>query len=216
VVRALRARGVDRLGALVLTHADLDHIGGAGSVLAAFDVDAIYDPALPSGKADYLDVLAAAEAAAIPWIAARAGTVLEFDGARIEVLHPVESVSDAETNEASVILRVVYGAFDALLTGDAYKPAERGLAAGLAGLELLKLGHHGSDTSTDSLLLALASPELAIVSVGRGNRYGHPHPDVLARLERAGVPLRRTDEEGTISVTGRRDGTFVVRTFRSR
>lgn len=78
-------------------------------------------------------------------------------------------------------------------------------------MELLKVGHHGSDTSTDPLLLERAGPELALVSVGRTNRYGHPAPEVLERLRRHGVPVRRTDLEGSISVIALEDGSFTVR-----
>ena len=133
----------------------------------------------------------------------------------VQILHPSDPLAaEGGVNEASVILRVTYGDFDALLTGDAYKEVERRIAALVTDLELLKVGHHGSDTSTDSLLLALAQPEVAIVSVGRANRYGHPDPDVLGRLERAGISVHRTDFEGTISVTGRPDGTFTIRSER--
>jgi competence protein ComEC len=213
VVRALRARGVRRLEALVLTHADLDHIGGAADVLSALDVAVVYDPALPAGKADYAEVLDVAAQAGVPWVPARAGRRIDFDGAVVEVLHPADPVAtDVETNEASVVLRVSWGAFDALLTGDAYKATERRIAGSLEGLELLKVGHHGSDTSTDSLLLAHSGARIALISVGRFNRYGHPAPEVLGRLERAGVSVYRTDESGTISIRGEPDGSFSVRT----
>ncbi len=76
------------------------------------------------------------------------------------------------------------------------------------------MGHHGSDTSTDPLLLARGRPEAALVSVGRGNRYGHPAPEVVSRLGEAGVAVYRTDAAGTISVVGRRNGTFTVRPSR--
>src|SRR5690606_16785880 len=214
VVRALRSRGVGRLTALVLTHADLDHVGGAAAVLRTLEVGAVYDPALPEGKEDFVAVLRAAGERDVPWLAARTGMRFELDGAVVEVLAPSDSLAAAgvETNEASVILRVRYGRFDALLTGDAYKEQERALARALeGGIEVLKLGHHGSDTSTDPLLLERADPAVAIVSAGRGNRYGHPHPAVLARLERRGVPVRRTDQEGTLRVVARPDGTFTVR-----
>ena len=213
VVRTLATRGVVRLETLVLTHADLDHIGGAVGVIESFDVGAVRDPALPVGKAEYAEVLGVAADAGVPWLAARAGQSLDFDGATIDVLHPGDSMElDGETNEASVILRVRFGDFDALLTGDAYKGAERRVAAGAGDLEVLKLGHHGSDTSTDSLLLAATRPELAVVSVGRANRYGHPDPEVLDRLDAAGIPLLRTDLSGTISITARQDGSFSART----
>jgi competence protein ComEC len=211
VVRALRARGVGRLEALVLTHPDLDHIGGAGPVLTSLDVRAVYDPGLPASKADYVTVLEAAAARGVPWRAARAGERIEVDGVALQVLHPADSLPpNVESNATSVVIHLTYGQFDALLTGDAYTDVDRALAPTLGHLEVLKVGHHGSDTSTDSLLLARTRPELALISVGRMNRYGHPSPRVVARLERSGADVRRTDLEGTLSVLARPDGRYRV------
>lgn len=216
-VRALEARGVGRLEALVLTHPDLDHIGGAEAVLAALDVGAVYDPALPAAKEDFVAVLDAAASHGVPWRAARAGARIELDGVVLDVLHPPDSIGrDAESNATSVVLRLAFGAFDALLTGDAYTDVERALLPEIGGLEVLKVGHHGSDTSTDSLLVAHAQPQVALISVGRTNRYGHPSPRVVARLERGGAEVRRTDLEGTISVVARPDGRYDVRSSARR
>ncbi|MEX2467943.1 MAG: DNA internalization-related competence protein ComEC/Rec2 [Gemmatimonadota bacterium] len=214
VLRALRARGVRRLEALVLTHADLDHIGGAGPLLGLVRVGAVYDPALPAGKEDFVDVLAIARARGVPWLAARPGVRIDLGELTIEVLAPSDSIlaAGAETNEASVVLRLRYGDFDALLTGDAYKAQERALVPMLEpGIEVLKVGHHGSDTSTDPSLLDQIRPELALISAGRGNRYGHPTPTVLADLGARGIRVRRTDRDGTVTVLGRADGRFSVR-----
>jgi competence protein ComEC len=211
VVRALRARGVGRLEALVLTHPDLDHIGGAAPVLQSLDVRAVYDPAFPAPKQDFVQVLTAATERGVPWRPARAGGRIELDGIMLEVLYPPDSLPpETETNATSVVLRLTYGDFDALLTGDAYTDVERALLPFLPPLEVLKVGHHGSDTSTDSLLLARTHPEVALISVGRTNRYGHPSPRVLARLERSGAQIRRTDQEGTLSIVARPDGTYQV------
>jgi competence protein ComEC len=129
----------------------------------------------------------------------------------LDVLHPPDSIpADAESNAMSVVLRLTFGDFDALLTGDAYKDVERALVPGLEPIEVLKVGHHGSDTSTDSLLLVRTRPEVALISVGGSNRYGHPAPEVLGRLERSGVEVRRTDLEGTLSVVARPDGRYDV------
>jgi competence protein ComEC len=218
-VRALRARGVRRLEALVLTHADLDHIGGAAAVLSSFEVGAVYDPALPAGKEAFVEALALAARRGVPWRPARAGDRLEVDGLSLRVLAPSDSAvrATSETNALSVVLEASYGEFDVLLTGDVSKDVERLVAGELAGgLEVLKVAHHGSDTSTDSLLLARGGAELALVSVGRYNRYGHPAPAVLARLRRAGVEVRRTDHEGTVSVRARRDGSYTVEAERRR
>jgi competence protein ComEC len=218
-VRALRARGVRRLEALVLTHADLDHIGGAAAVLSSFEVGAVYDPALPAGKEAFVEALALAARRGVPWRPARAGDRLEVDGLSLRVLAPSDSAvrATSETNALSVVLEASYGEFDVLLTGDVSKDVERLVAGELAGgLEVLKVAHHGSDTSTDSLLLARGGAELALVSVGRYNRYGHPAPAVLARLRRAGLEVRRTDHEGTVSVRARRDGSYTVEAERRR
>jgi competence protein ComEC len=217
VVRALRARGVRRLEALVLTHPDLDHIGGAAAILSALDVRAVYDPARPAPKDDFVAVLDAAAERGVPWMAARAGGRIDLDGVVLEILHPADSLPrDVETNATSVVLRLSFGAFDALLTGDAYTDVERALADGLGPIEVLKVGHHGSDTSTDSLLLARIRPEVALISVGRSNRYGHPSQRVVSRLERSGAQVRRTDLEGTIAVVAGPDGRYDVTTRAGR
>ncbi|MEJ2202669.1 MAG: DNA internalization-related competence protein ComEC/Rec2 [Gemmatimonadota bacterium] len=219
VVRALRRRGVDRIEMLVLTHPDLDHIGGAKAVLTAFDVGWVMDPSLPAGKESYVQVLETAVERRVPWRRALPGQTWEMDGVIFQVLHPaVGSPNEAdagavemEANDASVVIWLQYGAFDALLTGDAPVAVERRISRQLHGeIEVLKVAHHGSATSTDSLLLARADPHVALVSVGRGNRYGHPDPEVLARLRRAGIEVRRTDREGTLRVRARADGSFTV------
>ena len=214
VVRALKNRGVRRLEALVLTHADLDHVGGAAAVLRSFDVGVVYDPALPAGKDAFLDALEEARMRGVPWRTAASGLRLSLDDLVVDVLSPSDSLRGAspEANEASVVLLVRLGRFEALLTGDAYKPQERSFTPSLPpDIEVLKVGHHGSETSTDPELLDRSTPRLALISVGRRNRYGHPTPGVLARLEARGVDIWRTDEDGSVSVLGRPDGRFVVR-----
>jgi len=212
VVRALAARGVRTLDALVLTHPHLDHIGGAAAVLRSFAVRAVRDPALPAPSPEYLELLELAAARGVPWHAARAGDRFQVGGLTVEVLHPFAgALPAADANETSVVLRISYGDFDALLTGDAYRAQERLLSDSLAlDLEILKLGHHGSDTSTDSLLVARTRPDVALVSLGRRNRYGHPSPEVIGFLERSGVEIWRTDERGTVRVLGRPDGSYTV------
>jgi competence protein ComEC len=212
VVRALGRRGVRRLEGFVLTHPHLDHIGGAEAVLRSFDVSAVYDAGLPAPSPEYLAVLEVAASKGVPWRAARAGDHLEIGGFAIDVLSPGrDAVPAADANVTSVVMRAAFGEMDVLLTGDAYTDIESHIVGDLpARLEILKVGHHGSDTSTDSLLLARTRPEVALVSAGRFNRYGHPEPEILARLERAGARVWRTDRDGTITVLGRRDGTYTV------
>lgn len=212
VVRALASRGVRRLDALVLTHPHLDHIGGAAAVLQSFEIGAIYDPGLPAPSQEYLELLELAVERGVPWGPALAGDHLEVGGLSVDVLHPLEgAVPVPDANETSVVVRISYGDFDALLTGDAYRDEERFVTSSLAlDLEVLKVGHHGSATSTDSLLLARTRPDVALVSLGRRNRYGHPSAEVISLLERRGVEIWRTDQRGTVRVLGRQDGSYTV------
>ena len=217
VLPYLRRRGVTRLEALILTHPDLDHIGGAEVVAEALVPRFIMDPAQAAGKDTYIDVLEVATANGIPWIEARRGFTFEFDGARLEVLHPdgpvIAPAGKSDSNAQSVVVLVRYGAFEALLTGDAPTEVEEALLPDLPGdLEILKVGHHGSNTSTSADLLSTTSPELAVISVGARNRYGHPHPAVLRRLTDAGLRVVRTDQSGHVRVRARRGGLYDVRT----
>jgi competence protein ComEC len=122
--------------------------------------------------------------------------------------------SRGDPNRVSVVLLVRYGEGALLLTGDAYDDVEVALLPHLPRLTLLKAGHHGSRTSTSRALLDATSPELAIISAGDGNRYGHPHDEVLERLDAAGSQVYRTDRDGTMRIRIRRDGGWDIRTSR--
>jgi len=219
VLDALVGAGVGRLELLVLTHPDADHLGEAAAILDRIPVGSVLDPGLPVGKTGYEDVLEAALEAEVPWRAATTATTgWMVDGVRLRVLHPRgpwEEPDTVEANDASVVLLVEYGAFEILLPGDAPVRVERSVLEELpAELEVLKAGHHGSRTSTDPLLVARTRPRVALVSAGRGNRYGHPAPEVVARLEGADVRILRTDRHGTVRIQARADGEFRIRTGR--
>ncbi|HEX9886321.1 MAG TPA: DNA internalization-related competence protein ComEC/Rec2 [Longimicrobiales bacterium] len=209
VVRELGRAGASRLEALVLSHPDLDHIGGAREVMAAAVVGAIMDPALTRGTSAYVGALEFARAEPASWTGLRAGDRLVLDGMTLDVLHPV-GVPDPDTdpNDASVVLLLRYGLFTALLTGDAPASAEELSARGVGPVDVLKVGHHGSATSTSAAFLEEIRPSLALISVGRDNRYGHPDPGVMDRLYAATDTVARTDRDGTVRVVARRDGTW--------
>lgn len=221
VVPYLRARGVRRLEAVVLTHPDEDHAGGLASVLAHVPVGTVLGPGFSGGQSGHMAGLEEARRAEIPWRRATAGDSWTIDGVAFRVLspeaahHPGPEAGEAPhqrirtPNEWSVVIRVTYGEFDALLMGD----ADAGIESRLLDqghIEVLKVGHHGSRTSTSEAFVDAVSPEYALVSAGARNRYGHPHPVVLSRLERAGTRVLRTDRQGTLSVTGRKDGTVTT------
>ncbi len=190
----------------VLSHAHEDHAGGAPTVLEALRPAGWWEPAFVSPSPAYAQALATAERHGIPWERVRPGRRLLLDGVALTVLAPDSAwtARQHDANETSVVMRVEYGNRRLLFTGDAEASEEAWLVeqVGCAALraDVLKLGHHGSRTSTTPAFLAAVSPRLAIASVGAGNRYGHPAPAVVARLAEAAIPLWRTDEDGTVVV----------------
>jgi competence protein ComEC len=208
VLPFLRHHGVARLDAIIVSHGDADHLGGVPAVVSQMGPRLLIEPGQPLGTGLYLEHLREVDAAQTGWQAARAGDVLEIDSVRFEVLHPGVGWmrSQVDPNENSVVVRLSYGAFDALLTGDIGWPAESVLVRDLVPVEVLKVGHHGSAGGTRAEWLARARPQIAVISVGRDNRYGHPAPDVLARLEDAGITTFRTDRDGPVTI--RSDGRY--------
>jgi competence protein ComEC len=209
VVPYIAHRG-GRVALFALSHPHADHVGGAASLFGALHPALFLDPGYVGTTPPYLAALAEARADGIPWRRVHPGDSLVVDEAVITALAPdsawAATLSDA--NLASTVLLVRVGHVRMLLTGDAETPEEQWLLVH-AGDELhadvLKVGHHGSNTSTSSAFLAAVRPRLALVSVGANNSYGHPDAEVLERLEAAGVPVLRTDLAGTIIV--RTDGT---------
>jgi competence protein ComEC len=168
------------------------------------------DPGLPAGKSMFIDLLAAARTRDLRWVAGRAGTRIVVDGVVLEVLFPLPDVHVLpDANDNSLVFRLSFGGFAALFLGDAPTAVEEVLVARHGGrlrADVLKVGHHGSTTSTGDALLAAARPGTALVSAGRRNRYGHPAPGVVDRLHRHGVRVLRTDVHGSVMVRARPDG----------
>lgn len=205
VIPFLRDRGARRIEALVLTHPDLDHIGGAGAILRNLAVRHVFDPGAPTGRAPYLELLRTIESGDTDWRAARAGRTLDLDGVRFEFLWPEPETVDAveDANQISSVVRVVYGDFSILFTGDVGVEVESLLVqthGDRLRSDVLKLGHHGSATSTSPLFLDTVEPELAVVSAGRRNRYGHPAPSVIAEVRSRSIAIARTDRDGTVTL----------------
>jgi len=209
VVPFLRRHGATSVAAVVATHAHLDHYGGLHAVLDAFDPAFVLEPGEPVPDAGYLGFLSAVERDGAEWRAARRGDRLELDGVTIEVLSPDSAwaVRQTDINEQSLVLLVTYGATRLLLAGDAGLPTEAHLAGRIGRVSVLKVGHHGSRWATSDRWLDELRPAGAIISVGARNRYGHPAPEALARLEAHGVTVYRTDELGTITLTATSHGT---------
>ncbi|MGQ0510625.1 MAG: DNA internalization-related competence protein ComEC/Rec2 [Betaproteobacteria bacterium] len=189
----LRAIGVSRLDALVVTHNDIDHSGGAASVLQALEVDRFLS-SLPERSP--LLALAPAQRCV-------AGQAWDWDGVRFEVLHPAAGARERRTNNLSCVLRVAARGGAMLLTGDIEREAEATLVdrnAQALRAEVLLVPHHGSRTSSSEAFIAAVAPRVAVLPVGYRNRFGHPATDVAGRYAAAGAALRRTDLEGALEV----------------
>jgi competence protein ComEC len=209
IVPYLRRRG-GALVAFVLSHPHADHVGGGASVVAALHPGAFYDAAFAAGSDVYRAALAAAGAAGVPWRRIHPGDSLVADGVVVTFLAPDSTWTAGLTdpNLASTIASVRFGAVRFLLVGDAERPEEEWLLShappGSLQADVLKVGHHGSRTSSSAAFLDAVRPRLALVSVGAANAYGHPSPEVMADLAARGVEVLRTDRLGTIMV--RTDG----------
>lgn len=205
VVPYLRRRGGD-IAALVLSHPHADHIGGAASVLRLMPVGFVWDAGFAQASAVYEGVLGMARARGVPWRAAQAGATITIDEVRLTVLAPdsAELRDATDANEASLVVMAEYRGVRVLLTGDAEREVEQRLAHRFGPTlraDVLKVGHHGSATSSTTTLLDEVAPSVALVSVGAGNRYGHPSPVVLDALRARQVQVVRTDDSGSIVVT---------------
>jgi competence protein ComEC len=220
VVPYLLRNGARRLEGLVLTHPHLDHMGGAAAVVTALRPRWVGDPGSPAASAPYLDLLNVVHGSGSPWMGLREGHRLMLDGLTVDFLHPaVIGAVEADPNDLSVVMKISYGDFSALLTGDATAAVEARLlrqhASGLR-VDVLKLGHHGSATSSTAEFLAATDAPVAVVSAGAGNRYGHPHRAVMERLEAREMDVLRTDQHGAVVIRADGRGGVDVRTERGR
>jgi competence protein ComEC len=211
VVAALRKRGIQSLDLLVATHPHADHIGGMKRVLDNFPVKNFLDSGQEHPTATYERLLKAIKDQRINFIEAAKGQTFELDaGAKLEVLNPmgngqwitkVRSGGSVE-NANSVVLRLSYGEFAMIFTGDAEAETEAEMIKAGENLraQVLKVGHHGARYATSDEFLRAVSPRAAVISAGADNRYGHPTEETLDRLRRERVAVYRTDLHGEIAI----------------
>jgi competence protein ComEC len=188
VVPSLYALGIDRLDVMMISHADNDHAGGALAVATAFPHARRY-----AGEADRMK---------IPMEQCLAGQQWEWDGVRFRVLSPAKAVANTSVNDHSCVLLVEGRSGRLLLTGDIAMNSESAVAAALqpGPPTVLQVPHHGSKSSSSEGFIAAIKPELAIVSAGWRNRFGHPRPEVMQRYAAAGVPVFNTAVDGAVQI----------------
>ncbi len=204
VVPFLRKKGINRIDTVVLTHPHDDHVGGMRYVFNAFDIGSVWDSGFPHTTSGYIKFLTAIDNRNIPYTLARAGQRYDIGGAQVQVLGPFEDMvkaEDADANDSSVVIRIVYGRTAFLLTGDApVSEEERMLESGRPlRSELIKVGHHGSRTSSSPEFIRTVRPKYAVVSVAAKNRYRLPSKKVISFLKDERIKLYRTDENGHIT-----------------
>ena len=193
---------------VVLTHPDQDHLAGLVEVLNRFHVEEVLDPDLPSDSPLYGEWQKLLIANKVNRTIARAGQQITLSGATLTVLHPPDTLltdTDADDDNNGVVLKLKAGRASFLLTADIRHEAEFQLIARRAALNshVLKIAHHGSDTSTTREFLSAVDPQVAVISVGANNKFGHPGDEVMARLQKkpGQEKIYRTDEHGTVKFT---------------
>ncbi|MEK7082486.1 MAG: ComEC/Rec2 family competence protein [Patescibacteria group bacterium] len=194
------------LDLVILTHAHADHVSGLVEVLKRYRVDRILESGEAYGTPEYAEWRRLAQEKNIPVTVAHAGQEIRAGALVIAVLSPFENksgVSLKNPHDANVSTKLIYGGTSALLMGDAEKMIEYRLVyerSESLRSDVLKVGHHGSKTSSSQEFLAAVSPKIAIIQAGRKNRYGHPTQEVLDRISAAGAAIFRTDLDGDIAL----------------
>ena len=203
VISYLRSQGIEQLDLVVGSHPHSDHIGGLADVIDAVEVETVWMPDIPDSilptSQTFYHLLETIEQQGIPLETPVAGDSYALGEAEVTVLGPLDAEDD-NLNNQSLVLRVDFGATSILLTGDAEKEEEETLLSGQFPLEatVLKVCHHGSNSSSHRAFLEAVDPAIALISCGQNNSYGHPHDEVLERLDKRGVEIYRTDILGNI------------------
>lgn len=202
VVNYLKENGIIALDYLILTHPDADHIGGADNVLENIDVETVIMPDVVNDTMTYKEVIEDIDKYQTEIVYPNVGDTFTLGDAEFTILCPEQELVDqSDLNGSSVGIKLVHGKNSFVMCGDAEEKSEQAMVKHLGnGLEcdVLKCGHHGSSTATCDEFLKAINPTWAVISCGHDNPYGHPHQEVLEKLQDDDVQVYRTDEMGTI------------------
>ncbi|MDZ5712287.1 DNA internalization-related competence protein ComEC/Rec2 [Jeotgalibacillus sp. HH7-29] len=206
VLPYLKSMGVSTIDLLILTHHDWDHIGGAGDLLSELKVKEVWTSGGSVQKEEMQELLKAFEHDAIPVKEILETQYWQVGGNEFTVMVPSDQL---EGNNGSLVLHARLGGKKWLFTGDIEEETERDMLDQFGDIDVLKVAHHGSNSSSTGNFLEIVKPETAVVSAGRNNSYGHPHPDVMERLLDTGAKVYVTSEHGAVKYTFTGDhGTF--------
>jgi competence protein ComEC len=201
IVSVMKKQSVVSFNDVVMTHPHSDHIGGIFYIISNYPVYQIIDSGYPHTTKTYANILDLIDKRNISYKVVRNGDVLDFDpNVKVEVLNPQNTWFE-NINDNSVVLKITYGDVSFLLPGDAEDDAEKVYATQLDHIDVLKVGHHGSKTSTSDYLLNKIYPDVSIISVGKDNSYGHPSIITLNKLAKSHSEIYRTDVNGDITIT---------------
>lgn len=200
IVSYIKALGYNKIDYLIATHPHADHIGGMATVVSKLNIGKIYMPKKSTNTKTYEKLLVAIQNKGLKIHTAKAGVnIVKVGNLNIDIMAPVHITGD-DLNEYSAVIKVTYGNNKFLFMGDAGEESERQITADVKA-DVLKVGHHGSNTSTSQSFLNKVKPKYAVIEVGAGNSYGHPTSAALTRLQNIGATIYRTDKDGTIVFT---------------
>lgn len=209
VVDYINSQGITDFDYVIGTHPHEDHIGGLDNVINNFNINTVFFPKATSNTKTFKDVVTAASKKGLKFTVPKVGSTYTLGDAKFEILAP-NSESYESTNNYSIVIKLTYGNNKFVFTGDAETESEKEILANGTDLsaDLLKIGHHGSYTSTSAKFLEAVNPKYAVICVGKANSYSHPVKSVMTRLKDKNIDVYRTDECGTVIATS--DGTNIT------
>jgi competence protein ComEC len=203
------------IDALFLSHPDMDHIGAARELVDRYNVRTVYANNLSKGSSEYLKLLSKTIDESNLLKEIYQGEVLQIGCcAKLDILWPTKDLNNTEINDTSLSFVLELSGLKTLFLGDLSKEYELQILDKLYDVDVLKVGHHGSNASTSDELVTKATPEVALVSVGEDNKYGHPDKDVINKLENLGIRVVRTDRNGRSALI-LHDGSYCVEAEKS-
>lgn len=199
IIRTLKRKGIRKIDYLIATHPHADHIGGMEDIIDSAEIGTVVFPSVVHTSKTYENLLKKIKEKEIPAVKAESGVVLhETDRCKIQLVAPKKDEKYESLNNYSAVLHIAYGNTTFLFAGDAEKLSENEMLNYEIRSDVLKVGHHGSRTSSSEKFIAKVNPRIAVISCGKDNEYGHPHQETLETLKNAEV--YRTDKNGDIII----------------